>query len=95
MVFEYPRAEGDPYYPIPQPANAELYAKYKSLAESVPNVYFAGRLGTYKYYNMDQVVAQALTLADRLVTRRRAKHPAVPVVLPPKSFSKEDNSEAA
>ena len=90
IVFEYPRAEGDPYYPIPQPANAELYAKYKTLADSVPDVYFAGRLGTYKYYNMDQVVAQALTLADKLIAGRRAKHPAVPVVVPAKVASKED-----
>lgn len=70
IVFEHPRAEGDPYYPIPQPQNAELYAKYKAMAEALPNVHFAGRLGTYKYYNMDQVVAQALTLADKLNGQR-------------------------
>jgi UDP-galactopyranose mutase len=66
IVLEHPRAEGDPYYPIPQPRNAELYAKYKAMADALPNVHFAGRLGTYKYYNMDQVVAQALTLAEHL-----------------------------
>jgi len=71
IVFEYPRAEGDPYYPIPQPQNAELYAKYKAMAEALPNVHFAGRLGTYKYYNMDQVVAQALMLAEKLTDRHR------------------------
>ena len=70
IVFEHPRATGDPYYPIPQPQNAELYAKYKALAEALPHVHFAGRLGTYKYYNMDQVVAQALTLAEKLQARR-------------------------
>ena len=70
IVFEHPRAEGDPYYPIPQPQNAELYAKYKALADAQSNVYFAGRLGTYKYYNMDQVVAQALTLAEKLTGSR-------------------------
>ncbi len=75
IVFEYPRADGDPYYPIPQSQNAELYAKYKALAENLPNVFFAGRLGTYKYYNMDQVVAQALTLADKLGTRRTGARP--------------------
>jgi len=69
IVFEHPQAEGDPYYPIPQPANSELYAKYKAMAEALSNVHFAGRLGTYKYYNMDQVVAQALTLADKLMNR--------------------------
>jgi UDP-galactopyranose mutase len=66
IVYEYPCAEGDPYYPVPQPKNAELYQQYKALAEMVPDVHFAGRLGTYKYYNMDQVVAQALTLFDKL-----------------------------
>jgi len=66
ITFEYPRSEGDPYYPIPKPENAELYRKYKQLAESQPNVHFAGRLGTYRYYNMDQVVAQALTLYKKL-----------------------------
>ncbi|CAN5475129.1 UDP-galactopyranose mutase [soil metagenome] len=60
VVFEYPRAEGDPYYPIPRPENAVLYAKYKALADRQTNVHFVGRLATYKYYNMDQVVAQAL-----------------------------------
>lgn len=70
IVFEYPRSEGDPYYPIPQPKNAELYASYKRLSEALPNVHFAGRLGTYKYYNMDQVVAQALTLFEKLGAKR-------------------------
>ena len=70
VVFEYPQAEGDPYYPIPQPQNAALYARYKALAEELPNVHFAGRLGTYKYYNMDQVAAQALTLAEKFASRR-------------------------
>ena len=66
IVHEYSREEGDPYYPIPRPANAEIYAKYRSLAESVENVYFVGRLATYRYYNMDQVVGQALTLYKKL-----------------------------
>ena len=60
VVFEYPRADGDPYYPIPRPENALLYAKYKELADRQAGVHFVGRLATYKYYNMDQVVAQAL-----------------------------------
>lgn len=69
IVSEYPCAEGDPYYPIPRPENAVLYRKYQALAEGTPGVYFVGRLATYKYYNMDQVTAQALTLYDRLVSR--------------------------
>ena len=67
----------------------ELYAKYQALAAETPNVHFVGRLATYKYYNMDQVVAQALTLCAKLqgVTRREllpaAISPAVPAsVLP-------------
>ncbi|MCH5598836.1 UDP-galactopyranose mutase [Niabella ginsengisoli] len=66
VVYEYPADEGDPYYPVPRKENQLLYNKYKALAESVPDVYFTGRLGTYKYYNMDQVVAQSLTLFKRL-----------------------------
>jgi UDP-galactopyranose mutase len=67
IVFEYPRAEGEPYYPIPRSENNDLYRRYKELADATPGVHFVGRLATYKYYNMDQVVAQALTLAARLV----------------------------
>ncbi len=71
IVFEHPQADGDPYYPVPRPENTELYKQYQALVEQTPNVYFVGRLATYKYYNMDQVVAQALTLYERLSTARR------------------------
>jgi len=74
VVYEYPQAEGDPYYPIPRPENAEIYRKYQQLASTLPNVYFTGRLGTYKYYNMDQVVAQSLTLFKKLVEQEPEKH---------------------
>jgi UDP-galactopyranose mutase len=60
IVREFPRAEGDPYYPIPRPENAALYARYEALARQTPDVWFVGRLATYKYYNMDQCVGQAL-----------------------------------
>jgi len=66
IVYEYPTAAGDPYYPIPRPENRALYKKYQALAESMSNTFFTGRLGTYKYYNMDQVVAQSLTLFEKL-----------------------------
>ena len=71
-MYEYSRAEGDPYYPVPRAENAALYKQYQQLADATPGVHFLGRLGTYKYYNMDQVVAQALTLYAKLagVTRR-------------------------
>jgi UDP-galactopyranose mutase len=72
LVYEYPSAEGEPYYPIPQPENAELYRKYKALADATPNVHFLGRLGSYRYYNMDQCVGQALALFDRLRGARQA-----------------------
>ncbi|HLK97720.1 MAG TPA: UDP-galactopyranose mutase, partial [Hymenobacter sp.] len=81
IVYEYPQAEGDPYYPIPMAENAELYNKYKKLADETPNVHFVGRLATYKYYNMDQVVAQALTLYKKLTEKSeealKAKKPAI------------------
>jgi UDP-galactopyranose mutase len=70
MVYEYPKAEGDPYYPVPTQKNAELYKKYSVLAASVKNVHFVGRLATYKYYNMDQVVAQSLTLFKKIVSTK-------------------------
>jgi UDP-galactopyranose mutase len=66
VVYEYPEARGDAYYPIPQPANAAVYAKYRELAQKRPDVHFVGRLATYRYYNMDQVVGQALTLYRKL-----------------------------
>jgi UDP-galactopyranose mutase len=103
IVFEHPQAEGDPYYPIPQPQNAELYAKYKAMADALPNVHFAGRLGTYKYYNMDQVVAQALTLADKLMDRNSESQVGSTltgrttkiVAIEDKTTKAEENSEAA
>jgi UDP-galactopyranose mutase len=75
ITYEYPSAVGDPYYPVPRPENAELYKKYQALADSTPNVYFVGRLATYRYYNMDQVVAQALSLYAKVagVSRKAAR----------------------
>lgn len=69
IVYEYPKAEGDPYYPVPRPENAEIYKQYKALADATPGVHFVGRLATYKYYNMDQVVAQALAVYAKLAER--------------------------
>ncbi|WLG93983.1 UDP-galactopyranose mutase [Pseudomonas sp. FP198] len=66
ISYEFPCADGDPYYPVPRPENAELYKRYKALADETPGVTFLGRLGTYKYYNMDQVVGQALALYQRI-----------------------------
>jgi UDP-galactopyranose mutase len=66
LTYEYPSAVGDPYYPIPKAENAELYKKYERLAMNTPNVWFVGRLATYRYYNMDQVTGQALATFRRI-----------------------------
>jgi UDP-galactopyranose mutase len=68
VVYEFPKADGDPYYPIPRPENQLLYRKYQTLADQTAGVHFLGRLGTYKYYNMDQCVAQALAYYRKVLT---------------------------
>jgi UDP-galactopyranose mutase len=73
ITYEIPKGEGDPYYPVPRPENAELYQKYKALADATAGVYFVGRLATYKYYNMDQVVGQALTVFSKISGMSRAE----------------------
>jgi UDP-galactopyranose mutase len=85
IVYEFPQAEGDPYYPVPRPENAALYKRYEALAQVTPGVHFVGRLATYKYYNMDQIVAQALTLCAKIAgTTRRGllEAPAASTSLP-------------
>jgi UDP-galactopyranose mutase len=72
LVYEFPTADGDPYYPIPRPENAAIYKKYKALADE-SETYFVGRLATYKYYNMDQVVAQALHTFKKIQTETTEK----------------------
>ncbi len=57
---------------MPRKENADLYAKYKQLADATQGVHFVGRLATYKYYNMDQIVAQALTVYAKLRGEKRA-----------------------
>jgi UDP-galactopyranose mutase len=78
VVYEYPQAQGDPYYPVPTAENLALAAGYQSLAAACPNTHFVGRLATYKYFNMDQVVAQALTLCSRLFETDRREVADVP-----------------
>lgn len=70
IVYEYPRAVGDPYYPIPRPENAEIYKRYQHLGQQTSGVHFVGRLATYRYYNMDQVVAQALTTYKQMTSAK-------------------------
>lgn len=66
VVYEIPRAEGEPYYPVPRAENLALYRRYEQDAEAQKNVTFVGRLASYRYYNMDQVVGQALSTFRRL-----------------------------
>lgn len=70
ISVEYPQefkvGENDPYYPIANEQTAQLYERYLQQAKKLPGVYFLGRLGDYKYYNMDQAVTRALHLADTL-----------------------------
>lgn len=66
LTYEFPSDEGDPYYPVPRPENAEVYKRYEKLAIAQQNVWFVGRLATYRYYNMDQVVGQALATFRRI-----------------------------
>src|SRR5206468_4784152 len=73
VTYEYPSAEGDPYYPIPRAENQELYKRYEALADATPNVTFVGRLATYRYYNMDQIVGQALATFRRLNAEPKLK----------------------
>ncbi len=75
ITYEYPSAVGDPYYPIPRPENAALFKRYEALALATPQVLFVGRLATYRYYNMDQVVGQALATYRRHAAELRVEAP--------------------
>jgi UDP-galactopyranose mutase len=70
VSFEYPapfvRGENERYYPIVGNRNAELYDRYLALAAGLPKVHFLGRLGDYKYYDMDKAVARALKLFEEI-----------------------------
>jgi len=69
IVREYPSAEGDPYYPIPSDKNERLFQQYQDLVDMEANTSFVGRLAQYRYYNMDQVVAAALTTVQGILRR--------------------------
>jgi len=66
IMREYSSAEGEPYYPVPQKKNQELYLKYEKEATKLSNVYFLGRLGQYKYMNMDVVIEEAINLVHKI-----------------------------
>jgi UDP-galactopyranose mutase len=69
LAIEYPRSEGDPYYPIPSEEPKALYKRYEDLAARETGVTFVGRLARYQYLNMDQVTAQALSVFERIAER--------------------------
>lgn len=69
LVTEYPSADGDPYYPIPRPENQKIFNQYNEMTKNLKNFSFTGRLSEYKYYNMDQATASALSLAKNLIFR--------------------------
>jgi UDP-galactopyranose mutase len=66
LTYEFPCDDGDPYYPVPRAQNEQLFKKYEALSAGLTDVWFAGRLGSYRYYNMDQVVGQALATFDKI-----------------------------
>lgn len=80
VTYEYPSAIGDPYYPIPKAENAALFKRYEALAMQTPDVWFVGRLATYRYYNMDQVVGQALSTFRRIEEQVPAREAGLRIV---------------
>lgn len=93
LTYEYPSAEGDPYYPIPRPENAALFKQYEELCKANPDVWFAGRLATYRYYNMDQIVGQALSIFERINATIPRRQPALAARIGKPGFAA--NSSAA
>ena len=77
ITYEYPSAEGDPYYPVPRDENQALYKKYEALADATSGVTFVGRLATYRYYNMDQIVGQALATFRRIEEKKEGRETAL------------------
>src|SRR5690606_7743904 len=82
ITYEYPTAAGDPYYPIPRPENQALFKRYEALAAERRDVTFVGRLATYRYYNMDQVVGQALATWRRMSAVSREGATGIAVASP-------------
>ena len=72
---EFPRADGQPYYPILRPENDALYKRYRVLADSCIDATFVGRLAQYRYYNMDQVVGAAISAASSVIDAFRSRSP--------------------
>jgi UDP-galactopyranose mutase len=67
IAREYSSAEGEPYYPVPNPENRALYERYAELAAKEEGVAFVGRLASYKYFNMDEAILNALEVFDNFM----------------------------
>lgn len=77
IAYEYPCAEGEPYYPIPAPENKKMYERYRALAEietREKNVFFTGRLAEYAYLNMDEVIVRALNVFEEIKVKSETGH---------------------
>jgi hypothetical protein len=73
IVFEFPKAQGDAYYPVPRKEKRRVVREVQSAGGSDAEGHFVGRLATYKYYNMDQIVAQALTTYGKIAGMKRVE----------------------
>jgi UDP-galactopyranose mutase len=78
-VYEYPcrymREANEPYYPIPAPPNQVLLQRYRELSATLAgSVFFAGRLGDYQYYNMDQACARGMALVEKEIPQAMGGH---------------------
>ena len=82
VVYEFPQAEGDPYYPVPRAENRRCTGNIRNSRIECPACTLSGRLATYKYYNMDQIVAQALATVRRMMGRKRNEAVHTNVVAP-------------
>lgn len=80
VSFEYPadfiRNHNDRYYPIVKPENLKLYQRYTQDAEALSNVWFLGRLGEYKYYDMDKAVYRSLEIFNSISKKEKLTHAA-------------------
>lgn len=70
ITYEFPSKTGDPFYPLSDKDNIELYQKYKNKSDEDDKVIFAGRLGKYKYFDMDDVIEDCLKLANDIIYKR-------------------------
>lgn len=73
IVKEFTVDDGEPYYPVPNKKNREIYERYKNEAEQLKDIYFVGRLANYKYFNMDQAFKNALDLFKSLEGKPKRK----------------------